>query len=52
MAGDENVVASDHNYGAPACSFGCFKQSGWHREGGKKVMENHTETKSVALNLG
>ena len=36
----------------PLWPFGGYKQSGWGREMGKEVMENYTETKSVAVNLG
>ena len=46
------ICVNSHNYGDPAWPFGGFKQSGWGREMGKEVMENYTETKSVAVNLG
>ena len=46
------ICVNNHNYGDPAWPFGGFKQSGWGREMGKEVMENYTETKSVAINLG
>jgi phenylacetaldehyde dehydrogenase len=45
------ICVNSHNYGDPAWPFGGFKQSGWGREMGKEVMENYTETKSVAVNL-
>ena len=45
------ICVNTHNYGDPAWPFGGFKQSGWGREMGKEVMENYTETKSVAVNL-
>ena len=46
------ICVNSHNYGDPAWPFGGYKQSGWGREMGKEVMENYTETKSVAVNLG
>ena len=46
------ICINNHNYGDPAWPFGGYKQSGWGREMGKEVMENYTETKSVAVNLG
>jgi phenylacetaldehyde dehydrogenase len=46
------ICVNNHNYGDPAWPFGGYKQSGWGREMGKEVMENYTETKSVAMNLG
>ena len=47
-----HICINTHNYGDPAWPFGGYKQSGWGREMGKEVMENYTETKSVAMNLG
>jgi len=46
------ICINTHNYGDPAWPFGGYKQSGWGREMGKEVMENYTETKSVAALLG
>ncbi len=46
------ICVNNHNYGDAAWPFGGYKQSGWGREMGKEVMENYTETKSVAINLG
>ena len=46
------ICVNNHNYSEPAWPFGGYKQSGWGREMGKEVMENYTETKSVAMNLG
>jgi phenylacetaldehyde dehydrogenase len=45
------ICINTHNYGDPAWPFGGYKQSGWGREMGKEVMENYTETKSVAAKL-
>jgi phenylacetaldehyde dehydrogenase len=45
------ICINTHNYGDPAWPFGGYKQSGWGREMGKEVMENYTETKSVAARL-
>lgn len=45
------VCINTHNYGDPAWPFGGTKQSGWGREMGKEVMEQYTETKSVAARL-
>ncbi|QPP10324.1 aldehyde dehydrogenase family protein [Streptomyces bathyalis] len=36
----------------PASPFGGFKQSGWGREMGRKVLDLYTEVKSVWVNLG
>lgn len=46
------ICVNNHNYGDPAWPFGGYKQSGWGCEMGKEVMENYTETKSVAVDLG
>ena len=45
------ICINTHNYGDPAWPFGGYKQSGWGREMGKEVLENYTETKSVAARL-
>ena len=45
------ICINCHNYGDPAWPFGGYKQSGWGREMGKEVLENYTETKSVAARL-
>jgi phenylacetaldehyde dehydrogenase len=45
------ICINAHNYGDPAWPFGGYKQSGWGREMGKEVLENYTETKSVAARL-
>lgn len=46
------ICVNSHNYGDATWPFGGYKQSGWGREMGKEVMENYTETKAVAVNLG
>jgi phenylacetaldehyde dehydrogenase len=35
----------------PAMPFGGYKQSGWGREKGRKVLDLYTEVKSVVMTL-
>ncbi len=46
------VWVNCYNLTDPASPFGGYKQSGWGREMGRKVLDLYTETKSVWVNLG
>lgn len=45
------VWVNCYNIFDAALPFGGFKQSGWGREMGEQVLNNYTETKSVAVSL-
>ncbi|HEX2070062.1 MAG TPA: aldehyde dehydrogenase family protein [Thermoleophilaceae bacterium] len=45
------VWINTYNETDPAVPFGGFKQSGWGREHGGEVLDQHLETKSVWVNL-
>ena len=45
------VWVNTHNWGAAALAFGGYKESGWGREMGELVLDNHLEVKAVTTAL-